>query len=129
MKELIGKKIIGVSIDKTYNDVLAFFTEDETLIYTCWGDCCSETWFADILGIENLINQEVTNVEDINLEDIQDGRSRQDSDEFYGIKITTIKGVVDIIYRNSSNGYYSGSCDFGGKLSENMVLITNDWIS
>lgn len=49
--------------------------------------------------------------------------------EDYGEKLSTQKGVCDIVYRNSSNGYYGG---YINKLDEapdtsSFKQITDDW--
>jgi len=127
MKELIGKKITGLFVDSEDQGTLMFKSGEEELVYTGYGDCCSETWFADITGVDCLIGFTVISVESVELNDVFDERTRQEHDEVYGYKIKTNKGYVDIIYRNSSNGYYGGDCEFGGKPTKNMVEITDDW--
>lgn len=99
------------------------------------GDCCSETWFADITGVGSLLGGIVTGMEAIDMpedENAQDDRGRQEYDRFYGIRITTDKGTTDLIFRNSSNGYYGGSANYrvldGPDEAFNAAtLITADW--
>jgi hypothetical protein len=57
--------------------------------------------------------------------DIQDERCRQDDDRFYGIKLLTTGGYVDIVYRNSSNGYYGGELlrDTAPEILDDLDLI------
>src|SRR5581483_5191564 len=98
--------------------------------FEAYGDCCSESWFADILGVENLLGSIVAKVEEIPLPDynVEDGCGRQYSDIAYGYKLYTYKGQTTIIFRNSSNGYYGGSLlVFTGKLPDNLTQITEDW--
>lgn len=63
--------------------------------------------------------------------DIDDGRSRQEVDSLYGQKITTDKGYADIVYRNSSNEYYGGDCNYepNFKRSDNLTEISKDWFA
>ena len=97
------------------------------------GDCCSETWFADITGVENLVGRHIASFELVEMPEsynVDDGRTRQESDEAYGIKITTDAGYCDIVYRNSSNGYYGGSVSLSiheGAAPTNAHPITDDW--
>lgn len=130
MKELIGKKVNAVYVGNA-DEVLLFSTDDGPIAYETYGDCCSETWFADIIGVSALIGGVVRTVEDSVPENYNedDGRGRQECEEVYGHKITTDKGYVDIVYRNSSNGYYGGSCHLMGVAPspEGMVQITDDW--
>ena len=106
-----------------YNKVLCLQTD---------GDCCSETWFADIIGIRNLLSG--SNVDGIEIlrfpEEVSDARSRQEVDAVYGVRLRTCKGNCDIIYRNSSNGYYGGTVDVVPETTcadIKFKKITKDW--
>lgn len=128
MKELIGKTVSGLRVNDDQS-VLTFNHPDGTnTSYDTYGDCCSETWFADITGVLALLGGKVIGVEDVRMESVDDGRTRQDEDKFYGVKLKTDKGFVDIVYRNSSNGYYGGSIELlRRELPEGMTAITDDW--
>lgn len=128
MNELVGKTVIGLRVNEDQS-ILAFDHSDGTSTsYEAYGDCCSETWFADITGVEALLGGKVLEVENVDLPAVADGRTRQEEDQFYGVKLRTDKGLVDIVYRNSSNGYYGGSIDLlNRELPENMKPITDDW--
>lgn len=131
MKELIGRKITGISISEDH-ETLAFETDKGTIVYTALGGCCSESWFADITGVcELLRGGAVKTVETIDMDgyNVDDGRCRQECDEAYGFKLTTSSGYTDIVFRNSSNGYYGGWLD-GGTWCEppdGMKAIVDDW--
>lgn len=73
------------------------------------GDCCSQTWFADILGVDAAIGERVEGVSEPAVPHVNDGRCRQEVDRFYCIELRTKKGRCQIVYRCSSNGYYGGS--------------------
>jgi hypothetical protein len=104
---LIGKKIEKIFIDKNRQEFLVFEFEDSHIIYLAVGDCCSESWFADIISVDALLGGTVTAAIEIPMP--QDNfRTRQDIDIVYGILITTDKGRCTIAFRNSSNGYYGG---------------------
>lgn len=129
MKELIGKKITGIRINEDQS-VLVFDTDRGAVGYETYGDCCSETWFADITGVIALIGATVRYVEIVSMDsyNVDDGRARQDCDEAYGYRLTTDKGNADIVFRNSSNGYYGGSIDrLRGDPPEDMDPIEDDW--
>ena len=131
MKELIGKKIKSISISDDQS-VLSFDTDQGRVAYEAWGDCCSESWFADINGVNALIDCTVLEVNEVSMDgyNVDDGRCRQESDEAYGYKIKTDKGYADIVYRNSSNGYYGGDMSiYNGELPENMKSIEDDWMA
>lgn len=151
MKELIGHKVLHIHVNEDQSIIR--FTDDEgsAIHYYAEGDCCSESWFADILMSSNFFNVTVTEVIEIEVPDwVQhlansDGRGRQEEDSVYGYQIKTERASsgyyinsqwCDIIFRNSSNGYYGGSCelmDIGKewcrkKLEECVwEQITEDW--
>lgn len=130
MNELIGKKILSIHINDDQS-ILAFNTAQGVVAYEVEGDCFSESWFADITGVNALLGATVQSAEEVDLENynVNDGRCRQEEDEVYGVKLITDKGYADIVFRNSSNGFYGGWINFyKGELPENMTEITgNDW--
>lgn len=130
MEELIGKVVVGLRVGEG-EEYLVFDHPDGThTTYETYGDCCSETWFADIVGVDNLLCATVMEVEYMDIDgDECDERCRQEYDEHYGVKLKTNKGYVDIVYRNSSNGYYGGSIDlYTGTLPNiQFTQITDDW--
>ncbi len=112
MKELIGRMIERIKIDTKENSLIRFETSDGPLTYFAEGDCCSESWFADIYNVSNLLNGVVDEVNraygGYDGYNTEDGRCRQESDEVYCYKFSTDRGEASIIFRNSSNGYYGG---------------------
>lgn len=135
MKELIGKKIAGLAVNGDQS-LLTFRIEGgEEVSYYAGGDCCSESWFADITGVAALLGGTVSAADSVDLDgyNVEDGRCRQDYDEAYGWKLTTDKGYADIVFRNSSNGYYGGTLelltDGIRKYLDPLVMqdITDDW--
>ena len=134
---LYGQTIVGLKINEDQS-LLRFETDVRSYTFYAAGDCCSESWFADICGVDALIGGQVYQVERLDLpEDAPvDGRCRQEADVQYGWKLHTTKGWCDIIFRNSSNGYYCGwlegpleaepedSRDIG---QPQWTAITQDW--
>lgn len=91
---------------------MRFLCEDgDRIDFVTGADCCSETWFADIVGVEALVGQTITLAEEVEVAEVDDNRTRQECDSFYGFRMFTAKGCCDFVYRNSSNGYYGGDCD------------------
>lgn len=132
MKELEGKIIQEVWIDQANERFLMFQTDQGLLAYEAEGDCCSESWFYHVLGVDNLIGQRVLEIEHVDLGEPLDGFSRQDVDELYGVKIKTERGWADVEFRNSSNGYYGGwlslfPCESPQALGTGMVQLTEDY--
>lgn len=128
MKELIGKKINKILVNSDQS-VLIFDTDQGDVAYETYADCCSETWFADITGVAALLGGTVATVEEVDIEVVEDGRTRQEEDCFYGVKIVTDKGHAAIVYRNSSNGYYGGSADYTANFTRpaDLTEISEDW--
>lgn len=110
-ERLVGRKVTGVQIDMVGQHFFRFDTDEGMIVLEALGDCCSETWFADLIAADCLIGQTVSAVEDVELPPPckKDHRSRQEEDVIYGIKIFTGRGQhAFLIFRNSSNGYYGG---------------------
>jgi hypothetical protein len=136
MEELIGKEIAGLFVS-VGEEILIFKHPDGTQTnYIAYGECCSETWFADIVGVEALLGQVVMTSEIIEMSEEDqspdDDRCRQEYDSAYGIKLTTAKGYTDIIFRNSSNGYYGGCIEHHKEIPSHLSFtrvqeITQDW--
>lgn len=128
MNELVGKSIRSIWISDDQR-TLSFETDQGTVTYDAEGDCCSESWFADITGVSALLGGTVTTAQEISMDgyNVNDGRCRQEEDAAYGIKITTNKGYADIVYRNSSNGYYGGWIGLSSFIPKDMTEITDDW--
>ena len=113
MKELIGRKILGVMAnpDKTY---WRFITDQEDVDYFCFADCCSDSWINHVNGLDELVGGTVLDIDDIDfytLLKIEPDATRQEFDQVLFHRVKTEKGVCTFEFRNSSNGYYGGSLD------------------
>lgn len=133
---LAGKTIEQVWL-KDDEESLGFSCSDGTWVqWDVSGDCCSNSWFADIVGTQTLFGGTVREVQTVMMDEIgynvADGRER-DHDEAYGYKIITDLGWCDVVFRNSSNGYYGGwmsssrcSPPTPDDLAESWAPILND---
>lgn len=130
MNSLVGRTITALWIERDGFTII-FETSEGNVTYVTEEECCSETWFSDITGVENLLGALVVATGDVDLQDYNtdDGRCRHVSDRVYGIKIKTTKGYADIVFRNSSNGYYGGSiCRVSSvSPSSDFEKIVKDW--
>lgn len=125
LESLEGKTIKRVFIDDTDNHFICLEIKGErTLILQAEGDCCSETWFHDIIGIDAILNQKILSIRQLDLPEVIDGHTRQEYDKFYGIEIGTIKGICTIAFRNSSNGYYGGWIEIHNSLPFVLTKIS-----
>lgn len=106
--EIIGKRISSIKVS---DDCLSISDSDGKLYSVAVsGDCCSESWWADIYGAEHLIDSVAIDVLEADLANYNsdDGRGRQEAESVYGFSVLTDSGVTTFIFRNSSNGYYGG---------------------
>lgn len=108
---LLGRTVRQILIEPGEERMRWLCEDGDTLDFIADGDCCSETWFADLIGVESLIGRPITLAEHVDLPEPADGRTRQEYDQAYGFRVCTAKGCCDVVYRNSSNGYYGGDCD------------------
>ena len=114
MKELIGKKILGVMANPD-NDYWRFITDQGDVDYYCFADCCSESWINHVNGLDELVGYTVWNVDDIDfhaLLKVEPEATRQEYDDVLFHRVKTEKGTCTFEFRNSSNGYYGGSLDY-----------------
>jgi hypothetical protein len=130
MKTLLqGKTIKAVFVSDGESTLRFECSDGSSVLWKTDGDCCSESWFADITGFAALAGGTVAGVDRVEMPEPADGRSRQEVDSAYGYTVTTEKGQASIVFRNSSNGYYGGDMKEmteepqGCKWSE----ITDDW--
>ncbi len=103
------------------------------LVMPTEGACCSECWWADAIGVKQLFGHEVVSAEEIDMPqpaNVND-RTRQEEDLVYGFRVRTTDGVCDLIFRNSSNGYYGGEATFHWaqeyEVPEGFRQIVGDW--
>jgi len=129
LNSLIGKTVTNLFVGVGEND-LYFVTKEYIYRLPTYGDCCSETWFSDVTGFNALIGSPVISIEEKDLPQEEDGRTRQECDQFMGFTIKTEKGHSDVLYRNSSNGCYGGSADDLREVvqvPESAKEIMDDW--
>ena len=127
MKELTGKNIKQMFVNEDQS-LLKFTVDDgeEFLIYEAVGDCCSETWFADIIFGWKFFGSKITDVVELEVPEwlnnlfSRDGRGRQEYDQVYGFQLKASDSHCDVIFRNSSNGYYGGWCEL-------MTNLESQW--
>lgn len=134
MEGLKDKIIKEINVFGDYHDNIQFLTDGEQQCYNAYGDCCSSSFFSEILNPQNILGQKITEVKEIDLEPgeapIRKGTSEDDHEQIYGIHITSEKGTCTIIFRNHSNGYYGGSImSIHHDIPANTKIwnITEDW--
>lgn len=107
----VGKVLIRLSVGPEEGAIRLDFTEGPPLYVVTTGDCCSESWWADIVGVESCLGSQIREAIEIQMpeDDTEPERTRQDSDARYGYTLFCERGVISLVFRNSSNGYYGGS--------------------
>lgn len=145
MHELIGQTIKEIYIS---SKKIAFVTNEKTFFYEVEGDCCSESYFYEIINLSKILGKVVLKVKEINDVKVEKGSEDRgveyaDSVDAYGIRLSTDETNVEIageilptsnsaiiVFRNNSNGYYGGSCEFRGHDGDlsGLKRIENDWL-
>ena len=144
MQSLVGCELHKIEVSHG-EEVIRFETDKGVKTFLAEGDCCSESWFADILISQDFKGGRVFKVEEMDLPEFvkslinKDGRGRQDEDEVYGYKLflrsdnTYRCSFIEIIFRNSSNGYYGGMVrELEGEIPKYVTVtgwteITKTW--
>jgi hypothetical protein len=138
--QLAMDAIVGAQITRILwsSSVVTFETDKGAYTYRVFGDCCSNSYFHDIIGVGHLLqNGPVTAFEPVQLQPGDPGHPKKlaypgdpeasdvitalapepdDHDDVvrvYGYRLTTehpLFGPVSTVlaFRNSSNGYYGG---------------------
>lgn len=136
---LVGKKVTKILMEPQQHEMM-FETAEGTLVhFETEGDCCSESWFAELLQVDQLLGHRVIDAYSTNMADIstnpEDGNSRQEVDSIYSFQLATTGGECTVIFRNSSNGYYGGVLhvregvvgDQWDSTKSSWAEITDDW--
>lgn len=131
-------RLIGRTINKIYmnEDYLKFETNLGNVVFRVYGDCCSQSYFHDFIGVEKLLKgNPVVSGKSIELtttdSEVQVNRNDNDEVECYGYEIVTEDpqfGEVTSVFsfRNSSNGYYGGSLENASDDMQVLPEITSD---
>jgi hypothetical protein len=141
MDELIGKTIRSVHVSNGQT-LLRFECDEGPVVFHVEGDCCSDSWFADVVGYHALAGHTVQGVREVTLKEGEPmtegptsealtagGRTRQKRDDIYGYVVTTDAGRCTIAFRNSSNGHYGGAIEAVVHVPETTAwsAISDDW--
>lgn len=106
-------------------------TDDDIFGFYVEGDCCSVSWFADIIGVEKVQGTRIKEIREPDLSNYNtdDGRCRQESESVYGYDLVSEDGgICTIVFRNSSNGYYGGWMSSGGGTNlDGLNRVVDNW--
>lgn len=128
---LKGREVLGLDVSPDEAALRFRCAAGVNVVWETEADCCSETWWADGFELNSLRGAVVTEAETVDLADynVEDGRTRQEEDEVYGVRIRTDRGVTTLAFRNSSNGYYGGWAGLGGEHegTDWREITGNEW--
>lgn len=115
--ELVGKEIESFNLEPSGGWIDFHFKDGTSARLEAEGDCCSSSWIESI-DAPMALNGKVLSIEDIAMPSLGDiGTTKHpdvESVSYYGLKVTTVKGVAVLDYRNDSNGYYGGWLEYRG---------------
>lgn len=111
VEDMVGARILGIKLNGL-KDYMRVETDKGEFNFIAVGGCCSTSWIEHLNGIKNVIEGIVTVAPVIGHTDPV--REHGNSDDDFNVtvdyitSIKTNKGMLDIEFRNNSNGYYSG---------------------
>lgn len=120
------KTVQSIHVSEGCDTLIMQLTDGTQLRAQTTGDCCSESWWADIYTPQQIIGSEIQAIHELTEYHPDDDRSRQDEDTAYGFSIVSNRGICTIVFRNSSNGYYGGTCVWT-VLSDDDVIDLSRW--
>lgn len=110
--KMIGKSIRDFTLTHIGDLLTLYCTDGMEIDIIPQGDCCSCTWIESIDTPDVLLGGTIRAVEDREMPskgNVSGVRHHGvEYVQYYGLAITTEKGMCVIDYRNDSNGYYGG---------------------
>lgn len=124
-KNLLGKRILALKTDVEKQNIL-FETSEGIFCYSTAGECCSSSWIEHFEGIQSLMGEIISAIEEIDLSERPDPTpENHDCLRIYGYKFTTDKGHAVLDFRNDSNGYYGGYIVTGDDSNATIPLVAD----
>lgn len=113
LNDIVGAVVTGVKIDAS-KEFMRVDTDKGAFDFVAVGDCCSNSWFEHLNGVSNIIGGTVIEKPVLRVDgEVISQEKEYDVTEQYITQLKTDKGVLDIEFRNNSNGYYSGWLTLG----------------
>lgn len=101
------------NIVQTPHQLTFVSSEGQTITIDLIGDCCSASFFDDdsLLDVKGLLGERLMSIEEVSNDreypDDPDG-TYDDVTLHYAMIVKTDKQSISVMWRNESNGYYSG---------------------
>lgn len=101
------------SVDDSNDACVVLMSGGRSLALQLSGDCCSQSYFPpeSLADLRGLVGETIVSLEQVDSTRTDTGGGRNDSTDWFCLKITTDKQSVSVDWRNDSNGYYSGWLD------------------
>jgi len=121
VQHLVGHVVEGLLVLPGEQSIVWLLKGDLEARWIVDADCCSESWFAETIGIASIIGKAIESARALHMPEYYlaaahahasdgIGERRQEVTKYYGLELTAVDGGrCQIMYRNSSNGYYGGS--------------------
>lgn len=134
---LKNKIITAIELAQDKKAMRFIIKNNEPIVAKADGDCCSSTWIEHVQLPARGFPALVTEVEELEMPQIESKIKYAECLAIYGLKIATDKGDIIIDFRNESNGYYGGNLCwpgehfYGGVYGQNVSeeiyeLVTKD---
>lgn len=129
---IVGKELVGIAVEQGGDRLILAFMDGSYRCVAVEGDCCSHSYWHEILGAKGCYGGVVTTVRELEMSKVLDPEyGAMDEDiKAYGYAVDTTLGSVRFVFRNESNGYYGGwACDEDGDktFSDWTYVDSNDW--
>lgn len=104
-------KIENVILDKNNQILTLVSVANDRLDFELEGDCCSSSFFDkdSVLDVKDLLGETLLSCELVETGNEWD--EYENKTIHYALKLKTDKQLVTLMWRNESNGYYSGFVD------------------
>lgn len=115
--ELKGKTLIGIKIERDYDDKITFMCDDGVeYVMQHYQDCCENVFIEDITGnLNSLTGSPILLAEEVRSTSFRQPEEDEYFDDAYQwtfYKLATILDSVTIRWFGQSNGYYSVDVGF-----------------
>ena len=107
MKDMVGKKVLGIYYDE---EIFQILTDDCVYAFYHEQDCCESVWLTQVDGISDKIIGSRIVIAEVVTKTGEDGVI--DTDKYNSVtwtfyKIGTNKGMIDFRWQGKSDGGYS----------------------
>lgn len=105
-----------VSIDTSDDLIELTLVSGKKISFSLFGDCCSQSFFEkrSLDDVKELIGEIFISAEEVEARELASPDPTYDSVIYSALNVCTNKSSIVLDWRNESNGFYSGWCEFNG---------------